>query len=128
MKPQLELSLFRNIISNYIGPVVNLVISLVCPSAQTQISVTAGRNILILGMMMGYGLGMIPDIFVIWSGIPDAQTKMSVSEKRSIVKRYTGGCTASVRLCSFHPCCPLYGARLRTRVKRVNLRNALFLY
>ena len=32
--------------------------------------------------MMGYGLGMVPDFFFIWSGIPDTQTKISVSEKK----------------------------------------------
>ena len=37
------------------------------PSIQTHISVTSGRNFLILGMilgMMGYGLGMMPVIFL----------------------------------------------------------------
>ena len=49
-------------------------------SVRTHISVPAGRNFLILSMIMGYGLGMMPDNFFIWSGIPDTQTKMSVSE------------------------------------------------
>ena len=41
-------------------PVMNLVIGLVCPSIQTHISVTAGRNFLIWSMVMGYDLGMMP--------------------------------------------------------------------
>ena len=46
------------------GPilVVKLVIGLVCVcvSVQTHISITSGRNVLILGMVMGYGVGLIP--------------------------------------------------------------------
>ena len=34
-----------------------------CVSIRTHISVTAGSNFLILGMMMGYGLGMMPIFF-----------------------------------------------------------------
>ena len=45
---------------------------------QTHISVTAGMN-LILGMMMGYGLGMIP-IFFLYGLLSQMQSKMSVSE------------------------------------------------
>ena len=64
----------------------NLVVGPVClcvhVSVRIYISVTAGRKFLILGMMMSYGLGMMPDLFLlIWSGIPDALTKMSVFEK-----------------------------------------------
>ena len=62
---------------------VNLVIGLVClsihPSIQNHISVTIGRNFLILGMMMGYGLRMMPIIFFIRSDIPDSQTKQQDS-------------------------------------------------
>ena len=48
--------------SSYSPLIVNLgiVCVCVCLSILTHISVTAGRNFLILGMMMGYGLGMMP--------------------------------------------------------------------
>ena len=61
-------------------PMVKLVIVCVRPAVPTHISVTASRNFLILGMMMGYDLDILT-----WSGIPDAQTKMFVSEKGSNV-------------------------------------------
>ena len=51
-------------------------------SVQTHISVTAGRNFIILGMMMGYDLGMMPiDSTFLYCLIRDvqSQTKMSVS-------------------------------------------------
>ena len=40
-----------------------------CPSIWTHISVTTGRNLLMLGMMMGYDLGMMPvvsQLCLIW--------------------------------------------------------------
>ena len=47
-------------------PVVNLLIDLVCLSIWAHISVTAGRNFVLLGMMMGYDLGMMPIIKMFW--------------------------------------------------------------
>ena len=43
-------------------PVVNLVIRSVYLAVWTHISVTASRNFLIVGVMMGYDLGMMPVI------------------------------------------------------------------
>ena len=43
-------------------PVVNLVIGLVCLSKP----ISAGRNFLIVGMMMGYDLGMMPVVSKFW--------------------------------------------------------------
>ena len=51
--------------------------SVCLPSIQIHISVTTGSNFLILSMMMGYGLGMMLNIFFLLSDIPDTQTKMS---------------------------------------------------
>ena len=56
-------------------------------SIQTHISVTAGRNFLILGMMMGYRLGMMSVIFFLSSGIPDMHTKTYVSKQDSHVMK-----------------------------------------
>ena len=57
----------------------------VLPSVWTHISITTSRNVLILGMMMGYGSGNVARCFkmLILSCIPDSQTKMSDSEKGS---------------------------------------------
>ena len=76
---------------------MNTVISHVCPSvcpsicSHPDLSTSTGRNLLILDMME-YGLGMRRSV------IPHALTKMSVSENCSSVKRYTAGCSASIRL------------------------------
>ena len=45
-----------------------------------NISVTAGRNFLVFGMMIGYDAHSLK--MLILSGIQDEQTKMFVSEKR----------------------------------------------
>ena len=57
---------------------------------QTHISVTTGRNVLILSIMMGYGLGIMPLIFsLIWSVTSDPQTTISVSDIDSNGNIYT---------------------------------------
>ena len=45
-----------------LSPVGNLVVSLMCirVSIRTHISVTAGRNFIMLGMMTGYDVGLMP--------------------------------------------------------------------
>ena len=55
--------------------------SLYCVSVQTNISVTTGRNFLILGMMMGFGLGLMLVIFLIQSGIPDTDRNVCFQKR-----------------------------------------------
>ena len=92
------------------GPrtVVNLVIVCVCQCVRASVRhgiccpdpyLCNRRNFLILDMMMGYGLGMTSIIFCIWSVIPDAQTKTSVSEISS---------NKHIHQVARHPCCPLH--------------------
>ena len=63
----------------------------ICVSIQTHtcISVTAGRNFLMLGITMDYGVELMPVVLkmLILSGIPDTQTKMFLSEKDCCVIR-----------------------------------------
>ena len=57
----------------------------VCPSIRTHISVTPVRIFLILGMMMGYDMGMMPVISKFWYSLvfQAHRQKISVSEKGS---------------------------------------------
>ena len=75
---------------------VNLRIVCVCPS----VSVTAGRDFLILGTMIGYGLDMI--VFI-QSVIADVQRKILFLGIGSNCKRYTTGCAAGNSLGLFSP-------------------------
>ena len=57
---------------------------------------------------MCYGLGMMPNIFLIQSVIPDAQTQMSVSEIGSNGLDTQQAAQQQTHLDSFHQYCPLY--------------------
>ena len=104
-----KLHLFAYLFTTGPIPAVNLGIVCVCLSTQTHISVTAGRNFLILGTMMGYGLGMMPIILFYMVCHPRyAQTKhMSVSEIGSNGNKYTTDRSAATLFGFFSPMLPI---------------------
>ena len=55
-------------------------------SVQTHISITAGRNFLILGMMMGYELGKMAVISKLWYGFV-SQTYRPHRQKMYVLKK-----------------------------------------
>ena len=71
----------------------------VCPSG--PISITTGRNFLILGKMIGYNVGLMPCSLkmLILFGIPEAQTKMSFQK----TLKYTQSQTHLQNIVPFSP-------------------------